>query len=79
MAPVKFEVELISGRTMQVTGEHVSGSPEKPITAGQLRDKVVDCLTYNQSSVDPDVLVSAVKNLPEATSLREILALLGQK
>lgn len=79
MAPVKFEMELNSGRKIQVTGEHVAGSPEQPLSAEQLRDKVMDCLDYNKSSVDPGVLIKSVQDLPTAGSLRDVLGLLSRK
>lgn len=78
MTPSEFDVELTNGERLHVVGEQVSGSPKKPITDAQMNDKVADCLSYNRSSVTPQRLMSAVRALPGATSLNEVLGLMAQ-
>ena len=78
MAPSTFDVELTTGERMRVVGEHVSGSPKKPITELQLTDKITDCLNYNHSTVTPKELMDTVHALPQASSLKDVLALLAR-
>lgn len=73
MVPVFFDVELGNGKHIELATEVVSGSPEKRMTAVQLRDKVVDCLQYNRSSTDPDELIRAVKALSDGGPVGEVL------
>jgi 2-methylcitrate dehydratase PrpD len=77
MVPVFFDIELGNGQHIALATEDVSGSPEKRMTAGQLRDKVVDCLEYNGSSTDPDELLHAVHALREGGPVKAVLKLLA--
>lgn len=77
MTPVFFEAELNNGERIALSTHVVSGAPEKRLTAGQLRSKVVDCLQYGQSRVDPDELIQTVHALKQGTPVTQLLALLA--
>jgi 2-methylcitrate dehydratase PrpD len=79
MAPVYFDVELKNGEKLSQARETVSGSPKRPITEKQLRDKVTDCLTHNRSSVSADQLMSVTRALPRAGSMKDVFAMLAQQ
>ncbi|HSW16499.1 MAG TPA: MmgE/PrpD family protein [Ramlibacter sp.] len=77
MVPVFFDVELGNGQQIQLETQVVAGSPEKRMTAAQLRDKVVDCLGYGKSRVDPDELIAAVHALRDGKPVSSVLQLLA--
>ncbi|WP_349282375.1 MmgE/PrpD family protein (plasmid) [Polaromonas hydrogenivorans] len=77
MVPVTFEVELGNGQRLELTARDVSGSPEKRMTAAQLRDKVVDCLGYGKSRVDADELIATVNGLRDGKPVATVLRLLA--
>ena len=77
MVPVYFDVELANGTRLELVTRDVSGSPERRMTAGRLRDKVVDCLGYGQSQVDPDELIAAVRRLRQGDPVASVLRLLA--
>jgi len=77
MVPVFFDVELGNGQQLELATQEVSGSPEKRMTSAQLRDKVIDCLSYGKSRVDPDELIATVKGLREGKTVASVLELLA--
>ncbi|AHG64101.1 MmgE/PrpD family protein [Advenella mimigardefordensis] len=77
MTPVFFDVTLNDGRVMQVQTDVVSGSPQKRMSAAQLRDKVDDCLNYGESDTRTDALVNAVESLRTGMPVKTLLALLS--
>ncbi|KWF20570.1 hypothetical protein WT56_29815 [Burkholderia pseudomultivorans] len=77
MVPVYFDIELSNGEHIALATEHVSGSPEKRMTADRLRDKVVDCLHYNRSPTDPDGLIRTVHALRDGGPVDAVLQLLA--
>jgi 2-methylcitrate dehydratase PrpD len=77
MVPVRFDVELANGQQIQLATEQVSGSPEKRMGEAQLRDKVADCLGFNQSRVAPDALIAGVRALRDGRPVAELLQLLA--
>jgi len=77
MVPVFFDVEFANGQQLQLETEVVAGSPEKRMSAAQLRDKVVDCLSYGKSRVDPDELIATVRGLREGKPVASVLQLLA--
>lgn len=79
MTPVFFEVELNNGERIALSTHVVSGAPEKRLTSEQLRAKVVDCLQYGQSSINPDTLISTVHALKEGAPVSRLLALMASR
>ncbi|WP_168226764.1 MmgE/PrpD family protein [Rhodoferax sediminis] len=77
MVPVFFDVELGNGQRIELATENVAGSPEKRMSSGQLRDKLIDCLGYGKSRVDPDELIATVKGLREGKPVASVLQLLA--
>lgn len=77
MVPVYFDVELNNGQRLELGAEQVSGSPELRMTPTQFRDKIVDCLTYNASRVQPDELISVVRNLKTGAPVSSVLKLMA--
>ncbi len=77
MVPVYFDVLLGNGQRIELATKVVSGSPELRMTAAQLRDKVIDCLGYGQSRVDPDELIATVTALRDGTPVTSVLKLLA--
>lgn len=77
MVPVAFDVELANGKRLQIKTDDVCGSPEKRMSAAQLRDKVLDCLDFGQSRVNADELITAVHGLREGKPFASILQLIG--
>ncbi|MDB6163412.1 MAG: hypothetical protein JWL98_844 [Xanthomonadaceae bacterium] len=76
MVPVFFDVELGNGQHIELAAHEVSGSPQKRMASAQLREKVIDCLGYGKSRVDPDELIAAVQGLREGKPVSSVLALL---
>lgn len=77
MTPVFFDVELAHGSKLALDTQVVSGSPEKRMTATQLRAKVLDCLSFGNSKVNPDTLIAATANMRTGAPVKELLALLS--
>ena len=77
MTPVFFDVTLNDGRTLKLDTHVVSGSPEKRMTASQLRAKVVDCLQYGNADVAPDTLIDATHALRQGKPVKELIGLLA--
>ncbi|AGW90189.1 MmgE/PrpD family protein [Cupriavidus sp. DF5525] len=77
MVPVAFDVELSNGERLAISTEHVGGSPEKRMSAAQLRDKVLDCLDFGRSRVDADALIAAVHGLRDGRPFSSVLQLLA--
>ena len=77
MVPVFFDVELGNGQHIELVTDTVAGSPEKRMSAAQLRDKVIDCLSYGKSRIDPDELIATVKGLLDGKPVTSVLQLLA--
>ena len=77
MVPVSFDVELGNGQRLELSTQQVAGSPEKRMTAAQLREKVIDCLDYGKSRVKPDDLISVVHGLKSGASVASVMKLLA--
>jgi 2-methylcitrate dehydratase PrpD len=77
MVPVMFDVELANGQHLALETREVSGSPDKRMTAAQLRDKVVDCLDHAHSRVQADELIAAVHGLRDGQPVASLLQLLA--
>ena len=77
MVPVFFDVEFGNGKHLELATQCVAGSPEKRMTAAQLRDKVVDCLSYGKSRVDADELIARVRGLRDSKPVASVLELLS--
>lgn len=77
MTPVFFEALLHNGDRVELNTRVVSGAPEKRLTAQQLRAKVIDCLQYGQSSVEPDALIAAIHELKEGAPVSKLFQLLA--
>jgi 2-methylcitrate dehydratase PrpD len=77
MVPVFFEVELANGQRLELGTEQVSGSPEKRMSAADLRTKVADCLQYNDARIGADALIAGVRELRSGTLAASLLQLLA--
>lgn len=77
MVPVYFQVELQNGDRLELATEDVSGSPTLRMSPEQFHDKMADCLTYNNSRVKPDELISVVRELKFGTPVVSAIQLLA--
>lgn len=77
MTPVYFDIEMQDGSKRRVSTNDVSGSPEKRLSTDQLRAKVLDCLSYGESRVTADELITTCQGLRQNAPLKQLLTLLA--
>ena len=65
--PARVKVLLKSGRVIEAEASTMKGSPEKPMSEGELRAKLRDCLAFGlgATQAQADRLADAIRNLDE--------------
>lgn len=70
------DVETTDGRKLSARCDHPLGSPANPMLPGQVEHKLRTCAGYRLSDARTDELVSAVANIENLKSARELTGLL---
>lgn len=71
------EVEMTDGSVHSARCDHPLGAPDNPMSPAQVEEKLRRCASYSLSDSQTDELVSAVADIENLKSARELMALLS--
>ena len=72
------EIETKSGETLSARCDHPLGSPENPLSAAQIREKLETCAAYSLPAARVDDVVAAVDDIQALGSVRDLMELMRQ-